>query len=156
MKKAYILAAISIFVWSTVPVMVKLMFGLLTSIQIVSVSAMFAAAALIIANVITGKIKELKKYKIKDYIITVLIGIPGTFFYYIFLYLGTDKMLPSQAFIVNYLWPVMSIIFACIILREKLTAKGGVAILMSFIGVIIVTGENLIHFDKIRWNHNQC
>lgn len=53
----------------------------------------------------------------------VTIGIPGTIFYYMFYYAGTDILPASQAFIINYLWPIMSVIFACIILREKLTAK---------------------------------
>jgi len=148
MKKPYLLAGISIFIWSTVPVMAKLMLKSLTSIQIVSVSSMFAAAALIVTAFFTGKIKLLKNYRLKDYLITILIGIPGTFLYYVFLYLGTDRMLPSQAFIINYLWPVMSIVCACIILREKLSARGWIAVLMSFAGVIIVTGDNLIHFDQ--------
>ena len=56
-------------------------------------------------------------------------------------------MLASQAFIINYLWPIMSIVFACIILKEKMTARGAIAVAMSFIGVIIVTGEDLLHFD---------
>ena len=148
MKKPYILAAISIFIWSTVPVITKNLLGDFSSLQIVCVSALFAALFLIVLNIANGNFKKLKEYKPKDYVTTILIGLPGTFFYYIFLYLGTDKMLASQAFIINYLWPIMSIVFACIILKEKMTAKGIIAVGMSFIGVIVVTGENLLHFDS--------
>ena len=147
MNVSYLLAAISIFIWSTVPVITKNLLGDFSSLQIVAVSALLAALFLIILNIANGNIKKLKEYKIKDYVTTVLIGIPGTFFYYIFLYIGTDKMLASQAFIINYLWPIMSIVFACIILKEKMTARGAIAVVMSFLGVIIVTGEDLLHFD---------
>ena len=41
--------------------------------------------------------------------------------YYVFYYTGTSNMPASQAFIVNYLWPIMSVVFACIILKEKMT-----------------------------------
>ncbi len=147
MNISYLLAAISIFIWSTVPVITKNLLGDFSSLQIVAVSALLAALFLIILNIANGNIKKLKEYKIKDYVTTILIGIPGTFFYYIFLYIGTDKMLASQAFIINYLWPIMSIVFACIILKEKMTVRGAIAVVMSFLGVIIVTGEDLPHFD---------
>ena len=29
-------------------------------------------------------LKKLKTYKLRDYLITALIGLPGTFFYYVF------------------------------------------------------------------------
>lgn len=148
MKKPYLLAAISIFIWSTVPVISKNLLGNFSSLQIVCASALFAALFLIILNIANGNIKKLKEYKAKDFITTILIGLPGTFFYYVFLYLGTDKMLASQAFIINYLWPIMSIVFACVILKEKMTAKGIIAVIMSFIGVIIVTGDDILHFDS--------
>lgn len=148
MKKPYILAAIAIFIWSTAPVISKNLLGSFSSMQIVCISALFASIFLIVLNIANKKIKILKTYRLKDFITTILIGLPGTFLYYLFLYFGTDKMLASQAFIINYLWPIMSIVFACIILKEKMTAKGIIAIAMSFLGVIIVTGENLLHFDK--------
>jgi drug/metabolite transporter (DMT)-like permease len=110
-------------------------------------SSFFAAAALFAANVITGKIKQLKEYRIKDYVITLLICMPGTFLYYVFLYLGTARMAASQAFIINYLWPIMSVVFACIILKEKLTARKCSAIILSFLGVLTVAGNELLNFN---------
>ncbi len=148
MKKAYILAAISIFLWSTVAVTTKLLLGPYDNIQVLWVSSFFAGAALLIFNIASGNIKKLKAYTIKDYAVSILIGLPGTFFYYIFYYAGTDLMLASQAFIVNYLWPIMSVFFACIILKEKMTARKGLAIGISFLGVIVVTSGELLHFNK--------
>ncbi len=79
----------------------------------------------------------MKKYTLKDYLLSVVITLPSTVFYYVFYYLGTNLMPASQAFIVNYLWPIMSVLFACIILREKLTVRIISAILISFLGVLI-------------------
>ena len=148
MKKSYLLAAIAIFIWSTIPVVTKNLLASFTSLQIVSVSALFAAVFLLALNIATGRFKILRTYTLKDYVITTLIGAPGTFIYYIFLYIGTDKMLASQAFIINYLWPIMSIVFACIILKEKMTVRGAIAVALSFLGVVIVTGDNLLHFNQ--------
>ena len=148
MKKKYLFAITSILCWSTVATIVKLLLGSFTSMQVLCISALFGAIFLLVLNVSTGCIKKLRDYKPRDYLITVLIGLPGTFFYYLFYYTGTSMMLASQAFIVNYLWPIMSVIFACILLKEKMTARKTLAILLSFAGVIVVTGKDILHFDK--------
>ena len=148
MKKTYFYAGSAIFVWSTIATISKILLGNLNSFQVLNISALFGAIFLFVVNAVTGNIKNLKSFKIKDYIITALIGLTGTCFYNIFYYGGTARMLASQAFIVNYLWPIMSVVFACILLKEKMTARKIIAIAMSFLGVIIVTGTDLINFDK--------
>ncbi len=146
MKKTYIYAATSIFLWSTVATVTKLLLGSFNSFQILAVSTFFGALFLLAVNTVTGNIKKLKEYRLKDYLTTVLIGLPGTFFYYIFYYTGASMMPASQAFIVNYLWPIMSVAFACLLLKEKLTLRKGIAIGLSFVGVMIVTGKDLLQF----------
>lgn len=148
MKKTYLFAATSIFVWSTIATISKILLGSLNSFQVLNISAIFGALFLLIVNIVTGNIKNLKAFKLKDYIITALIGLTGTCFYNIFYYGGTSRMLASQAFIVNYLWPIMSVVFACIILKEKMTLRKIIAIAMSFLGVVIVTGGDILKLDQ--------
>lgn len=148
MKKAYVFAAISIVLWSSIATVTKLLMQSLSSYKVLCVSALFAALALLIVNIAAGKLKILKSYRVTDYVCIILIGLPGTFFYYVFLYGGTDRMQASQAFIINYLWPVMSVVFACILLKEKMTARKAIAIAMSFLGVITVAGGDLMRFNS--------
>lgn len=147
MKKTYFYAGVSIFCWSTVATTCKLLLNELNSYQVLWMNALIAAVFLIVLNLCTGNFKKFKDYTIKDYLLMALIGIPGTFFYYIFYYSGTDLMPASQAFIINYLWPIMSVLFACVILKEKLTLKKIVAIVISFCGVAIVIGGAFKEFD---------
>ncbi|MBQ2613893.1 MAG: DMT family transporter [Clostridia bacterium] len=146
MKKSYIYASISILCWSTVAVVTKILLGSLNSFQILWASSFFAGLFLLIVNIANGNILKLKKFKPKDYILAPLIALPGTFLYYVFYYNGADRMLASQAFIINYLWPMMSVIFACILLKERFTPRKIVAIILSFLGVAIVTGGELATF----------
>lgn len=149
MKKEYIYAIISIFLWSTTATVTKLLLGSLDSMQILAVSSLFAFIALLIANLIKRNLKELRSYKIKDFIQIAIIGVLGTFLYNLFLYLGIDTLEASQAFIINYLWPIMTVVFACIILKEKMTLRKAIAIVLSFIGVIIVTAKgDLLNIEK--------
>lgn len=147
MKKPYFFAAISVLCWSTVATIVKLLLGELTSMQVLCLSSLFAFSFLLIFNLATGNIKKLRAYRPRDYLLTVLIGLPGTFLYYVFYYSGTARLPASEAFIINYLWPIMSVIFAILLLRERVTARKLVAILLSFLGVVIAMARDLLRFD---------
>lgn len=148
MKKAYLFAAISIFFWSTTAVATKLLLGTLNSMQIIFASSIVAFLFLLVVNIFNGKLPEVRKLSLSDHFMMVLIGSLGIFFYRLFLYLGIDRMDSSKAFIINYLWPITSVVFSCILLKEKMTPKKIIALLLSFAGVIIVasggssSGEN--------------
>ena len=149
MKKEYVYAGISIALWSTIATVTKLLLGSFGSMQILAYSSMFAFLFLLIINIVKGNLKGLKKWNLKDYAELGIIGLLGTFFYNLFLFLGMNCMLASEAFIINYLWPMTAIVCGCIILKEQMTIKKAVAVLMSFIGVIIVTSNgNLLQINK--------
>ena len=149
MKKEYICAIISVLLWSTTATVSKLLLGSLDSMQILLLSSLFSFVFLLIINCINGSIKEIKKYKSKDYLIIFSLGLIGIFLYDLFFYLGINAMQASQAFIINYLWPIMTVLFACIILKEKFTLRKIIAIIISFIGVIIVSSNgNIFNIDK--------
>ncbi len=149
MKKEYIYASTSIFVWSTIATVTKLLLNNLNSMQVTLVSSLFAALFLLVVTASNGAIKEVKNYKAKDFLHIVLLGAIGIFAYHLFLYIGIDKMDASQAFIINYLWPIMTVLFACIVLKEKMTGRKALAIVLSFVGVIVVTANgNLLSIEK--------
>lgn len=139
MKKQYIYAAISIFFWSTVSTITKLLLNNnINNFQLLWASSLFSGLFLFFVNFFSGKLKLLRKYKPQDFLISIAIGLPGTFFYYLFYYFGASLMPASQAFIINYLWPIMSLLFATIILKEKLTLRNALAITISFLGIVVI------------------
>lgn len=146
MKKSYFYAGAAILCWSTVAATCKALLAELNNMQLLWMNSMIAALFLVIYNIVTGNFRKNKSYKLKDYLIMAAIGIPGSFLYYMLYYAGTDVMPASQAFIINYLWPIMSVIFACIILKERMTFRKAIAILVSFIGVAVVMGTNISGF----------
>lgn len=67
------------------------------------------------------------------------LGILGSFLYSAFYY-ASLRMLPSaDACIINYLWPIIATISAAVILHEKIKVTEGLAILLSFVGVVIIS-----------------
>ena len=72
MKKQYVLAFTAILCWSSVATVIKLLLGSLNSIQVLFISSFFAALALLLFNVFTGKMKTLKNFRPKDFIIIII------------------------------------------------------------------------------------
>ena len=147
MKKTYIFAGVAILLWSTMATVSKMLLGSLDPYQVLCISAFFATVFLLVANLVTGRLGKLKTYAVKDYVYSLCAGLLGNFFYYVFYYAGAARMPASQAFIVNYLWPIMSVVFACILLQEKLTLRKSAAFALSFLGVATVAGGDLLQFD---------
>lgn len=139
MKKPYAYAFVSIAIWSTTATVSKLLLHSFSTIEILAVCSIFAAAFLLIVNLCKGNLKKLKAYRMKDYLTVAGVGMLGTFLYNMFLVLGIDQLFASQAMIINYLWPMMAVVAGCILLKEKMTVRKAIAVCMSFLGVIIVT-----------------
>lgn len=144
MKKSYFYAFVSVFFWSTTTSVSKLLLHSISTMQVMAVSSVFAALFLLLVNLKKGNLRQVKSFKARDYLVLAAVGFLGMFLYRMLLFMGVARLLASQAMIVNYLWPIMAVLAGCVLLKEKLTARKAIAVLMSFLGVIIVTtGGNL-------------
>lgn len=145
MKKQYLYAFGAIGFWSTTATVSKLLLHSYTTMQVLALSSAIAAVFLLIANGLKGNLKKLKSYSFRDFLITSGVGLLGTFGYDAMLYMGIDHLLASQAMIINYLWPMMAVVAGCILMKEKMTFRKTIAVIMSFVGVTIVTSNGSLH-----------
>lgn len=145
MKKAYLFAAVSIFFWSTTPTITKLLLSSRSSLEILSITSPVAFLFLLGLCFLRGEMKVLREMGWKAIFSALTVGALGTFLYNFLLYCGIGKMPASQAFIINYLWPLMTVLLAVPILKEKMTLKKALALLLAFSGVILVTSGG--HFS---------
>ena len=139
MKKSYIYAGLTVLIWSTLATVVKLVLKDIPNFQALAISSAFAFVFLLILNIINGSIKEMKHYRIKDCLTMEGLGFLGLFMYSALYYYGIAELGSQEACILNYLWPMMIVIFACIILKERITVKKIIAMLMSFAGIVVLT-----------------
>lgn len=139
-KTEYLYAAVSIFFWGTSATLSKLMLSSLSSMQVLVYATLLSSLVMLLLNVVKGTIREFRSFRVKDYLKLAGIGLLGTFCYKLTFYWGLQKLgSASEAFIINYLWPLMSVLFACLLLGEKLTVRKLIAVLLSFCGVVLVT-----------------
>jgi len=150
MKKEYLLAIGAVILWGTMATAAKLLTSSADSMNVLFWTCLFATLTLTVYNAVTGKLKQLWKLPFRTVLLMVAIGSLGIFFYTWFFYLGTERMPAQQAMVVNDLWPALIIVFSCIILKEKMTWAKGIAILLSFIGIIVVvTDGDLSSFRSV-------
>lgn len=142
MKKSYMYALITVLIWSTTAAMVKKMLVDIPNLQTVSVSGFLAFFFMAMVNCKNGMIKELKKFSLKDYGRISALGFVGLFLYSALYYYGLSQLSSQEACILNYLWPMMIVLFSCIILKERMTWVKGIALVCSFMGIVILSTGN--------------
>lgn len=145
MKKNYIFAFSTVFMWATLAAVVKKILYDIPNLEALAISSYISFAFLLVVNIITGKVAEMKKMTKKDIGIISGLGFLGLFVYSALYYYGLAQLTSQEACIVNYLWPIMLVIFSCIILKEKLTVMKAVAMVCSFVGIVVLSmgsGEN--------------
>lgn len=125
--------------WATMATVVKSLMSNMPDLQALAISSAFAFVFLLIVNIVNGTIKSMRRYSLKDYLKMVGLGFVGLFLYSALYYYGISQLTSQQACVLNYLWPIMIVVFSCLILKEKLTLMKIVAMICSFIGILILT-----------------
>jgi drug/metabolite transporter (DMT)-like permease len=147
-KIAYFYALSASILWASTAAVGKLLLAGMRNVQILPFITLFAALSLFILAAAQNKTRIINTYAPKDYLSFAFMGFLGVFLYSFFLYAALSKLRAQEAFIINYLWPVMVIIFARLILKENLTWKKILAIALAFLGVVVViSGGNFVGFE---------
>lgn len=150
-NKAYLFALTATLLWGSSAAVIKILLQNLNSLQILLYSSLFASISLFLIALFQKKLSIIKTYTHKDYFRFAYMGFIGVFLYYLFFYLAISYLKAQEAFIINYIWPIMIVIFAVPILKEKFTTKKILAIVVSFVGVVIIATQGNIqqlHFAK--------
>ena len=143
MKKNYLFAISAVLIWSTMAPLAKAVLTDVPNMEALCISGLFAFAFLLLLNLGKRKAAKIREYSFRQIGAMCALGFLGMFLYTALYYYGLSVLSSQEACILNYLWPVMLVVFSCILLKEKLTAKKIIAIVCSFIGIIILSAENL-------------
>lgn len=108
-------------------------------LQALSVSSILGFLFLLIMNIVNGSVKQMKNYSVREYITMSGLGFIGMFLYSALYFYGISQLTSQQACILNYLWPIMLVIFSCLIMKEKLTFVKIIAMVCSFLGIVILS-----------------
>ncbi len=139
--KASFFVLATAFLWGSVPAISKLLLKNIDEWQILFLGSLFGFLGLLIALLFQKKLGDLFLFLKTFWLRAVLMGFLGVALYNFLLYVAL-KILPAQeAFIANYLWPILTVIFASAILKERITILGFFGMCVSFFGVVFTLAK---------------
>ena len=157
MNKSRFFAIFTVLIWATNPAVVKSMLGEIPNMQALSAGSFMAFLFLLGVNLKKGTLRDAKKYAPRQYGCMALLGFTGMFLYNALYYFGLTQLTSQEACIINYLGPLMLVLFSCLLLKEKLTMMKIVAMLCSFAGIVILSsGGGASAAEGSRWPGVLC
>lgn len=138
-NKAYIYALLAVLMWSTVASAFKISLSELSP-EITLFYASLSATIVLYIFYITEKKRT--KIKLSDFRKSLIAGLFNPFIYYLILFEAYD-LLPAQiAQPLNYTWPIVLTLMTGFIFKEKLKLGVWIGLMVSFLGVIIISSQN--------------
>jgi drug/metabolite transporter (DMT)-like permease len=148
-KLAYIYTALAILFWSTVASAFKLSLREISPYQLVFYASLSSAIILLILLSLQGNIKQILEIKRDHLVRSSLLGLINPFIYYLVLFNAYHRLPAQIAQPVNCTWAVLIVILSAPLLNQKIELKNLGAILLSFLGVVVVTSRgDLAEFIK--------
>ena len=146
-KLSYLFAGLTILFWGTAASAFKFTLNYLSFVQLLAWASFFSTAILFLIIVFSGKFMSLVKIKKGIVFSSIYLGFLNPFAYY-FILLRAYELLPAQvAQPLNFIWPLVLVLLSVPLLGEKLSLKSIVALIASFIGVILISSQgNLSNF----------
>ena len=146
--KAYFFAGLSILAWSSISTAFKLSLINLTPLGLLFFASLTAAAFL-------GSVRLLSKphssnpgsiiVRIgKNVRLSLLPALLNPFLYYLMLFEAYSRLRAQEAQALNYTWAIVLALFSIILLKEKFRILDFIALLISFVGVWIISTKGAI------------
>ncbi len=148
-RKAYVYAAAAILFWSTVASAFKISLRHLDFVPLLFYASVVSTAVLFAFLCIFKKLGLLKSLTKTDILHSAILGFLNPFLYYIILFKAYSLLYAQEALVLNFTWPVTLVILSILILKQKITLRNIIAILVSFTGVLVIaTKGNFLEFKS--------
>ncbi len=138
-KRQIVYAVLTVFLWATMAPAVKLMQDSVPTTEVLFLAGVFSVVFLLGRLIANGKVKEYRTFGAQNYKAVLGLGFLGFFVYEFLYYFGIAQLTASTACILNYLWPIMLVLFSCLILKEPFTTRKVIAMVASFLGVVVLS-----------------
>jgi drug/metabolite transporter (DMT)-like permease len=137
--RAYLFAAVTVFFWSTVASAFKLTLGYISSEELLLYSTFFSLLILGTIVVSSGRLSEIRRWPAREFLRSALLGFLNPFLYYLVVFKAYSLLPAQEALTLNFIWPIVLVLFAIVILRQRITSKTLFAMLISFSGALVIS-----------------
>jgi drug/metabolite transporter (DMT)-like permease len=140
-QKSYLFAGLTILCWVTVSTAFKIALRYQDNFQLLLTSAFVSTIIFGGVLVATGKWKIIFNLTPKEYLSSAFLGFLNPFAYYLVLF-KAYSILPGQiAQPLNMIWPIVLVLISIPLLKQKISVRSIIAILISFSGVFFISSR---------------
>ncbi len=147
-RSAYIYGISAVLLWSTVASAFKLSLRYMDFVSLLFFASLTSLGVLFIVLLAQGKTGFLKELELNDYIRYALFGLLNPFSYYLVLFKAYDLLPAQQAQPLNYTWQIVLSFMSMIILKQRMGWKNAVGIGISFLGILVISGQGSAGFSN--------
>ncbi|MCR8980759.1 DMT family transporter [Brevibacillus laterosporus] len=130
-------------IWGGMYVVVKVVVGFVPPLELVWFRYVIAIFALLMIGVVTKQSWRIEK---RDWLLIFIIGLIGNTISIVTQEVGTMLSTAQMGAIITSTTPAFMVLFARIILKEKITYKKAISIILATLGVCIIVGN--AHIDS--------
>jgi drug/metabolite transporter (DMT)-like permease len=140
-RQAYVYAIFVVMLWATVASAFKLSLRYVDAFQLVLYSSLTSLVILFAILAFQRKLKLVKLCSRKDIARSALLGFLNPFLYYLVLFGAYSLLQAQEAQPLNQTWIILLPLLSIIILGQKIGAKSILALIIGFIGVLIISTQ---------------
>ncbi|HPN37582.1 MAG TPA: EamA family transporter [Melioribacteraceae bacterium] len=146
--KSVIFSVSAVLLWSTVATAFKITLEGMSFAQLLFYSSFFSTIVLFIIAMTTKKERIRKEFTGKNFTKNIVLGALNPFLYYLVLFKAYSLLPAQQAQPLNYTWPIAIAVFSVIFLKQKLSVRTVVGLIIAFLGVYLIASKgNIFAFD---------
>ena len=137
--QAYLYACATILFWSTSASAFKLTLGRISFDELLLFSSFSSLCILGVIVGWTGRMREIFSWSPSDFARSAVLGFLNPFLYYLVLFKAYSLLPAQEALVLNFIWPIVLVLFSVLILGQRVTPRTLIAMLVSFSGVVVIS-----------------
>lgn len=151
--KSLLYALIAVMFWSTVASAFKLSLQGINYTQLLFYSSATSCIVLLLIYLFSkgGNVKDILSGK--NLVKSILPGLLNPFLYYLILFKAYSLLPAHEAQPLNYTWPFVISILSSVFLKQPLSIRSIIGLLVSFFGIIIISTRGdifTLHFHNVE------
>ena len=116
----------------------KIALGEVDYVQLLFYASLASTLSLLVVLALQGKLSLLKQLSTGQFAYYALVGLINPTLYYLILFRAYDLLPAQEAQPLNWTWPIALTILSALVLKQRLTVRTVMAILVSFSGVLLI------------------
>ncbi|MBE0677447.1 MAG: DMT family transporter, partial [Bacteroidales bacterium] len=143
-SRAYLYAALAIFLWGTIPTAFKIALSELSIVTMLGITTLVSTAVLFLIVAASGKLRLMLQMTGREIMWSALLGLINPVGYYLLLLTAYSRLPGQVAQPINMIWPIILVFFSIPLLHQRIPARSFIALFISLAGVYIIASQGAV------------